>query len=61
MATLKVAESWFKMDKKKMLEELKLMKESQRMAIAVKMQLINIKMTFTISFGFIKKEVFGKH
>ena len=35
MATLKVAESWFKMDKKKMLEELKLMKESQRMALAV--------------------------
>ena len=35
MATSKVAESRLKMDKKKMLEELKLMKESQRMAIAV--------------------------
>ena len=45
MATLKVAESWFKMDKrKKMLEELKLMKESQRMAIAVKMAIDEFRM-----------------
>lgn len=44
MATLKVAESWFKMDKKKMLEELKLMKESQRMAIAVKNAINEFKM-----------------
>ena len=44
MATLKVAESWFKMDKKKMLEELKLMKESQRMALAVKMAIEEFKM-----------------
>ena len=44
MATLKVAESWFKMDKKKMLEELKLMKESQRMAIAVKNAIDEFKM-----------------
>ena len=44
MATLKVAESWFKMDKKKMLEELKLMKESQRMTIAVKMAIDEFKM-----------------
>jgi len=44
LATLKVAESWFKMDKKKMLEELKLMKESQRMALAVKMAIEEFKM-----------------
>ena len=44
MATLKVAESWFKMDKKKMLEELKLMKESQRMAIAVATAINDFKM-----------------
>ena len=44
MATLKVAESWFKMDKKKMLEELKMMKESQRMAMAVKMAIEEFKM-----------------
>ena len=44
MATLKVAESWFKMDRIKMLEELKLMKESQRMAMAVKMAIDDFKM-----------------
>ena len=44
MATLKVAESWFKMDRIKMLEELKLMKESQRMAVAVKMAIEEFKM-----------------
>lgn len=44
MATLKVAESWLKMDRIKMLEELKLMKESQRMAIAVKMAIEEFKM-----------------
>ena len=44
MATLKVAESWFKMDKKKMLEELKLMKEAQRMSVAVKMAIDEFRM-----------------
>ena len=44
MATLKVAESWFKMDRIKMLEELKMMKESQRMALAVKMAIEEFKM-----------------
>ena len=44
MATLKVAESWFKMDRIKMLEELKLMKESQRMAIAVAAAINDFKM-----------------
>ena len=44
MATLKVAESWFKMDKKKMLEELKMMKESQRMAVAVATAINEFKM-----------------
>lgn len=44
MATLKVAESWFKMDKKKMLEELKMMKESQRMSMAVATAINDFKM-----------------